>query len=34
MPVNSINKTIKKIYKKIILKADGKFYELEEEDED
>jgi len=33
MPVKSINKTIKKKYKKIILKADGQFHELEEEEE-
>jgi len=34
MPVKSINKTIKKKYKKIIIKADGRFHELEEEDEE
>jgi len=32
--MKTINKTIVKKYKKIILKADGQFHELEEEDED
>jgi len=31
--MKTINKTIVKKYKKIVLKADGKFHELEEEEE-
>ena len=31
-PIEKVMKVIK--YKKIVLKADGKFHELEEEDED